>query len=587
MAIRIRHISVRFALLLAVAAVVPLLAYGVVSLLSLERGTRDSVVEGNQRVAARAAAEILRYVSTNGELVKALAADLQDTGLQPSQQQQILRNYVLQFREFKEITLFDESAKPLASSRVGPPQLQIPKDASASLGDVAMSPIRVDQDLLPTTVFAVHLKKLNEPNGWLTAEFSLEEMWRTVDRIRVGEHGFAMVVGQTGELIAHGNPNKKALVALARNMATHPLIEALRTSPAGMPVSSEYDNEDGEPQLGVAARIAPLSWTVIVEQTTAEAYANATRLQRQLVVVIAAALLVMISIGYFFGRTFIRPILLLKQATQTVASGQLDARVDIRTGDEFSDLGDAFNTMADRLIELQENVKRQERQAVIGRMVAGLVHDLAHPIQNLGNSSRLIARDDLDAESRQSIRAMIERELEILKRFMDDLRNVVKPRPVERFPLDVNASVGEIVESMRAEGERVGVTLEARYAPDLLMIEGDKFALGRVYRNLITNAIQATQPGGRVTVTTARSGDRIEINVADTGSGIAPERLAAIFEDFVTTKRRGLGLGLAISKRIVEQLDGTIVVESELGRGTAFTLGFPARDDRSAHAAAS
>jgi len=153
--------------------------------------------------------------------------------------------------------------------------------------------------------------------------------------------------------------------------------------------------------------------------------------------------------------------------------------------------------------------------------------------------------------------------------------------------MDVNGSVAEIVESMRAEGERNGVTVEAHYAPGPLVIDGDHFALGRVYRNLITNAIQATEPGGRVTISTARVGDRVQIDVTDTGSGIPAERLSAIFDDFVTTKRRGLGLGLAISKRIVEQLDGTIVVESEVGRGTAFTLRFPARDDRSAQAAAS
>ena len=113
------------------------------------------------------------------------------------------------------------------------------------------------------------------------------------------------------------------------------------------------------------------------------------------------------------------------------------------------------------------------------------------------------------------------------------------------------------------------------------------FALGRVYRNLILNAIQATAPGGRVSIGTRRVGEHVEINVTDTGSGIPADRIGAIFDDFVTTKRRGLGLGLAISKRIVEQLDGTIVVESEVGRGTAFTLRFPARDDRSAQAAAS
>ena len=119
-----------------------------------------------------------------------------------------------------------------------------------------------------------------------------------------------------------------------------------------------------------------------------------------------------------------------------------------------------------------------------------------------------------------------------------------------------------------------------------LVIEGDRFALGRVYRNLIMNAIQATEAGGRVTIATGRAGDWVEISVTDTGSGIPAERISAIFDDFVTTKRRGLGLGLAISKRIVEQLNGTIDVQSEVGRGTAFTLRFPARDDRSAQAAA-
>ncbi len=184
-------------------------------------------------------------------------------------------------------------------------------------------------------------------------------------------------------------------------------------------------------------------------------------------------------------------------------------------------------------------------------------------------------------------RRTIERELATLKRFMEDLRNLVKPKPIERFPMDVNGSVAEIVDSMRSEGERNGITVDARYAEGPLVIEGDRFALGRVYRNLITNAIQATEAGGRVEIETARAGDHVEIRVADTGSGIPPERLSAIFDDFVTTKRRGLGLGLAISKRIVEQLDGTITVASEVGRGTAFTLRFPARDDRTAQAAAS
>jgi len=583
--VTIRRISTRFALLLGLAAVVPLLVYGLVSILSLQRGTRESVVNGNRNVAVRAAEEIRRYVVTNAELLKALAADLQDTGLTAAQQDQILKNYVLQFHEFRELTLFDERGAAIVSSRVGKPRITIPKDASLAIEGVTMSPMRVDEDLLPTSTFAIHLTRLNKPAGWLAGEISLEEMWRMVDQIRIGEHGFAMVVDPRGELIAHGDPDKKALVAQTRNMSAHPLV-ALAAGPQGAsPVAQEYV-EGGRRELGVAARIPDLGWTVIVEQPTSEAYASATVLQQQLVVAISLALVAMITVGYLFGRTFINPIHALKKATHEVAAGELGTRVRVDRRDELGDLADAFNTMADRLVALQEEVKRQERQAMFGRVAAGLVHDLSHPIQNIGNSTRLLLRDDVDAESRELFRRTIERELAALKRFMEDLRHVVKPRPIERFAMDINGSVAEIVEPMRTEGERNGVTVEAHYAPGPLVIEGDRFALGRVYRNLITNAIQATEPGGRVTIATARVGDRIEISVTDTGSGIPPERLAAIFDDFVTTKRRGLGLGLAISKRIVEQLDGTIAVQSEVGRGTAFTLQFPARDDR-AQAAAS
>jgi signal transduction histidine kinase len=433
----------------------------------------------------------------------------------------------------------------------------------------------------------MRLSHLNQPAGSLAGELNLEEMWRTVDEIRIGGHGYAMIIAPGGELIAHGDPDKKSLVARAHNMAAQPLVGASQATAASEPVSLEYTNEDGQQSLGVATRIRPLGWTVIVEQPTREAYANAAILQRQLVVAISVALLGLITVGYLFGRSFINPILTLQRGTQAVASGDLNTRVLITSKDEFGNLGEAFNTMAGRLGELQEDVKKQERQAMFGRVAAGIVHDLLHPIQNVGNNTRLLLRTDLDAESRQDCGRIIDRELTTIRRFLDDLRNVVKPKPVERFPMDVNIAVQEVVESMRPEGERHGVTVEARYEAGALVIDGDRFALGRVLRNLVTNAIQATDAGGRVTIATGLTADRVEVSVTDTGAGIPADRLAAIFDDFVTTKRRGLGLGLAISKRIVEQLDGTIAVVSEVGRGTAFTLRFPGRAEQSARAAAS
>jgi signal transduction histidine kinase len=313
----------------------------------------------------------------------------------------------------------------------------------------------------------------------------------------------------------------------------------------------------------------------MVEQPRSEAYAVADQLTRQLIFIILFALAVTTTVGVFFGRSFIRPIFELMRGTHAVAEGRMNERVTITSKDEFGQLGDAFNSMADKLVELTEDVRKKERQAMFGRMAAGLVHDLSHPVQNIGNSCKLIVRVFDDPEYRATFTRTIDREMETLKRVLDDLRNVARPAPVERFPLDVNRSIADIVESMRGYADESGIGLESRFSTEPVIIEGDVFALGRVYRNLITNAIQATQAGGRVTVATARAGEMIEVSISDTGSGIPPERLGAIFDDFVTTKKRGLGLGLAITKRIVEQLDGNITVASEMGKGTTFTMRFP------------
>ena len=298
-------------------------------------------------------------------------------------------------------------------------------------------------------------------------------------------------------------PNEKPRVARRDNLKDHPLVRLIHSHGDKEAVSEEI-TEDGRQVLGVAAPLDTLGWTVIVEQPRSEAFQVADQLQRQLILVVILALLFTVGVGYFWGRSFVRPIFELMRGTKAVGEGHLDERVKIDSKDEFRQLGDSFNSMADKLVELTEDVRKKERQAMFGRMAAGLVHDLSHPVQNIGNSCKLIVRVFDDPEYRQTFTRTIDREIDTLKRVLDDLRNVARPAPVERFPMDVNRSVADIVESMRGFAEESGIGLEAKFASEPVIIEGDAFALGRVYRNLITNAIQATQAGGRVTVTTAR-----------------------------------------------------------------------------------
>jgi signal transduction histidine kinase len=450
----------------------------------------------------------------------------------------------------------------------------VPGSEGATLDGAIMSSFSVDDDLLPTSIVAIRLGD-REGQGWLVGRLNLEQLWRMVDRIRVGAQGYALVVTDQGQLLAHGDPDAKSRVARGDPMLAHPLVAGLRESAGGeRAVSGQYDDPRGQ-VLGVAAHLQTLDWMVIVEQPVSEAFAIPIRLQQQLVIAITVALLAMLAAGYFWGRSFINPILALTRGTRALAEGHLDERVPVDSTDEIGQLGLAFNNMADRLVELQEDVRKKERQAMFGRIAIGLVHDLSHPIQNIGNSCKLIVKMFDDLEYRESFRRTVERELAQVKRVLDDLRNVARPMPLDKFPIDVNKALSELAESMQTTASSSGLTLETQFLLGPMFVEGDLFALNRVYRNLLINAFQATPPHGRVIIRTMRQDGFAVIEIADTGCGIPPERLDSIFEDFATTKRRGLGLGLAISKKVVEQLGGTISVASEIGLGSTFTLRFP------------
>lgn len=578
-----RTLRVRFAAMLATAAVVPLLTYGAVSVYSLREGTRRTVTDGNLNVARQVGEQIRRYVSTNFQILHALAADLDNTGLSADQQDRILKNYVLRFPEFRELTAFDAAGRPTATSRIGAPTVTLPGEDATQLYGVRMSPVYVDNDLLPTALVAASIGHGGRQAGWLVGEFSIEELWRLTRRIRVGTSGHAMVVSPGGDLLAHGDPEERSTVARGRSLAADPVVVALRAATPGAPEIAERRGADGEPMLVVGVRVPDLGWMVLVEQPTREAFATARRHERDLMAAISLALLIMLLAGLVWGRSLILPILDLIRATEAIADGRLDERVRITSKSEIGRLGDAFNRMASRLGELQDDVRRQERHAMFGRVAAGLVHDLSHPFKNVQNNCRLVLKMHDDPEYLELFRRTTDREFAHIKRVFEDLRNIARPMPMERFPLDLNKLAADVTEAMRANASAAGLTVGLDLSPGPLYVEGDVFALSRVCRNLVMNAVEATSPGGHITVGTAAADGQARLSVSDTGCGIPADRMETMFEDFNTTKRQGLGLGLAIAKKIVDQSGGTITATSRTGSGTTFVVSLariPAPADR-------
>jgi len=563
--------------MMAAAAVVPLLAYGAASIWSVRDGAEQAVIQGNKDVARRVGEQVEQYVVTTVRILNAVAADMQRTDLAQWQQIRILQNFRARFPEFAELTLLDNHGNPIASSSLEPPETPLPDHPdSVKIENAMISRFTLDEDLLPTAVAAV---QLSDGDGWLVARLRLEQLWTRVDGIGVGTTGYALVVTNDGLLLAHG---VKSMVARGESLREHAVLDAMRKD---REPSAEYVSNDTA-LLAVGADVPQLPWKVIVEQPTREAFAIPISLQRQLIISITVALFAMLLVGALWGRRFIEPILRLTRGTRALAEGQLDTRVAITSTDELGQLGTAFNTMADRLVELQEDVRKKERHAMFGRIAIGLVHDLSHPIQNVGNSSKLMLQMWDDPQYREVFRRTLERELSLVRRVLDDLRNIAKPTPVERFPIDINKCVADLVDSMMTTAENAGVAMTTELTADTIYIEGDLFALNRIYRNLISNAVQATPPRGRILVRTFTQQGHAIVEVADTGCGIPADRLETIFDDYVTTKRRGLGLGLAISKKVVEQLGGTIAVTSQVGVGSTFTVRFPLTAARPAQIAA-
>ena len=157
-----RRLTARFVFLIATAAVLPLVLYGIVSITSLWAGTRASVRDGNRNVATRAANEIALYISNGLQTLRSIGMELRNTGLQTWQQERILRNHVLEFPELREITLFDAQGQVITTSRFGAPAVRIPDPAGGRAEGALISPLAIAEHLLPTVTEALHL---SDPPG--------------------------------------------------------------------------------------------------------------------------------------------------------------------------------------------------------------------------------------------------------------------------------------------------------------------------------------------------------------------------------------------------------------------------------------
>ena len=282
-----------------------------------------------------------------------------------------------------------------------------------------------------------------------------------------------------------------------------------------------------------------------------------------------------LAVAVIIGWRFTIPIQKLASAARQVAAGFLDFRVDVNRRDEVGQLAGTFNEMIAGLKskrELEERLNQSERAAVIGRLTQAVAHEIRNPLNvinlSIDHASKKYAPED-ETRRKQFTRLLssIKDEIERLKHLVSDLLNYGRPSRLAVETVDLRDLMEETLSLVRPQAEVQGVEVTIEDSTELASVSGDRERLKSFISNLAINALQAMPTGGHLNARVARTDGLVEVSIADTGVGISEEALNKIFEPYFSTKQTGFGLGLAVTKKIIEEHRGTIDVQSQVNRG--------------------
>jgi len=306
------------------------------------------------------------------------------------------------------------------------------------------------------------------------------------------------------------------------------------------------------------------------------------------------ALLMGSASATLLARRITRPIQAMTRGVGAVGRGDYSQRIEVSSRDELGQLSVAFNEMTAQLAglrELEERLHRADRLAALGTMAAGIAHDIRNPLTSILIFSQLMSLHHDDPEVRAKFDRVVPRELERVQAVIEDMMELARSTTLHLEPTNMNEVMAQAIELYEEQATTQEIKISREFAPDLPFCMGDRKRLHRCFSNLVANAIQAMPKGGDLGIRTSlvsvatlpdaewgtpqsgvASGSAIRVTISDTGVGIPSDRLSRIFDPFYTTKEKGLGLGMAIAHRIIEDHKGSINVESQVGLGAAFTV---------------
>ncbi|HXV80038.1 MAG TPA: sensor histidine kinase [Candidatus Binatia bacterium] len=454
----------------------------------------------------------------------------------------------------------------------------------------------------PYVTVAVPIERLaGEVVGVLHAETSLRDILDVVSSLKLGSVGYAYVITRSFDLIAHANTS---LVLQRRNLGHLEYVKAaFQPTPDTLrPRATVAYNVLGQKVFTSHALVPILGWAVFVEQPVEEAYAPiyASLLRTSILLLIGLGVALLAS--FLVARRVVWPLATLRQGVNQIASGDLNACLEIKTGDEIEMLADAFNRMATHLRDAYTGLERKvaertqaltianqklaEASELKSQFLANVNHELRTPVSAILGYGGLVL-SDTESHISTAQKANLQDLLKNAERLLNLIDSLLDIGMIEAGKLEVQIEAVELEEIIRSVTSTIEASIDKDHvrlirnvAPNLPVLNTDRDKLKQILINLLDNAAKFTERG-EIRISASQQNGALKLEVADTGIGINNEDLNQVFEEFrrgessSTKKYRGTGLGLAIVKRLVGLLGGNIEVSSTVGEGSIFTVTLP------------
>jgi signal transduction histidine kinase len=289
-------------------------------------------------------------------------------------------------------------------------------------------------------------------------------------------------------------------------------------------------------------------------------------------------LLVTLASALFFGLGLIiyllRPIIELKDSVNRLIERELNEKIEVSSNDEIGELSASYNDMVVKLRESVSEQDRLSRLAATGELSATLAHEIKNPLHAIDAAASYLQNNYKGKLIREFIK-IIQIEASRINKLTTSLLSFAKPVRAELIKGNINTLVKEITALLREESMEQNILIELDTDKNIPKFSFDYNQIKQVLLNLMINSFDAVDGGGNIKIRTSSSNGSVVLSVEDNGKGIPEDDMKNIFNPFFTTKTRGTGLGLTVSKKIAKEHGGDLLIESSLDRGSKFILILP------------